>query len=79
MTKHQWDFKVRGYASAAHPTAPTGALLLETGHDGEHSRDIEVNVWKARMLQGHVSRVEVTDMRTHETKTIHAHEVNRRA
>jgi hypothetical protein len=57
------DFLVRGYAGHKHPRAPAGALLLETWHIGEHSKDMEVSVWRARKARGEVSKIEVVHLK----------------
>lgn len=62
---------VRGYASSRHPDVPTGALLLETWHIGEGSKDCEVAAWMIRVERGAVGRVEVTDLETHRTTIVY--------
>lgn len=65
------DWKVRGYAGAHHPRgAPYGSLLVETVHDGDHSKDTEVDCWRRRAARGEVSKVEVFNLHRHTMETI---------
>lgn len=61
---------VRGFASATHPRAKLGDLLVETWHIGASSKDVEVAAWLDRLKSGEVSRVEVIDRRTFSTEVI---------
>lgn len=49
------DYYIRAYR----PTNLGGGLLIETWHDGEASRDMEIAVFKDRMRRGDIERIEI--------------------
>jgi hypothetical protein len=57
MIRSESPWRVRGYA----PVNQGGRLLLETVHQTDVSKDIEVDVWKARRARGEVGRITVTN------------------
>ena len=63
-----WDYTLRIYA----PTHQGGHLLLETTHRGVASKDIELQVCRARMAKGEVGRVEVLDHKACTTTVVSA-------
>lgn len=63
----EWDtawarwmmYAIRGFSSTARGYK-FGTLLLETTHQTEGSKDVEVSAWRERMKRGEVAYIEVT-------------------
>jgi cell wall-associated NlpC family hydrolase len=69
----EWKWQVTGYASNRHPKYPLvkyGDLLVQTVHQTDSSKDIELEVWRARMWRGEVAYVTVINKWTYESETI---------
>jgi hypothetical protein len=63
----RWEYEIKGYSGPQHPAVLArrmliGDLILDTYHLGEHSRDIEVAVWRDRLERGEASRIEVISL-----------------
>lgn len=62
-----WEYRIRAYR----PPNQGGGLLYETVHRGEHSRDMEIAIFKERMRKGEVSHIEVVDLVHFKTEVIY--------
>lgn len=71
---HKWsrihNWSVKAYAGAKHYAARYGDLLLHTTHADEHSKDIEVSIWKERMARGECSKIEIINLETNDIEII---------
>ncbi|MCR4301838.1 MAG: hypothetical protein NUV51_09530 [Sulfuricaulis sp.] len=63
-----WEYMIRAYL----PANKGGCLLIETVHRGEHSRDMEISIFKERMKRGEVGHIEVVDMVRFKMETLYA-------
>lgn len=53
-----WEYRIRAYR----PPNQGGGLLIETVHRGESSRDMEIDVFRARMARGEVGHIDVISL-----------------
>ena len=63
-------WSIKAYAGWSHPTAHPTALVLHTWHTTDVSKDIEVEVFRARMARGEISKIEILDHANAKTETI---------
>ena len=63
-----WEYKILACYSSdvKHPKVP-GEMVFETVHRGEHSRDMEIDIFRARK---DIGKIIVADLRTGKVETI---------
>ena len=63
-----WEYKIQACYSSdvKHPKVP-GEMVFETVHRGEHSRDMEIDIFRARK---DIGKIIVADLRTGNVETI---------